>query len=387
MPDEIERPEPPRSLRLPIIAILGIAAGAAGILGIQYFSKPSAPLNPPPGVSAEQIISESDFQSAVLKTFPEGEVMSEWRAARGDHQIVALSIATCAGLGDSDSMPRNVFSSLRLDLQPNGSHFIGAQTSSTPGAKEQNAAVPQPRKPSSLVGDQMTMVVLSDAAARARIAAADGAASNYEGVKIFGWYTVLISGLATLFITLKSSMNPRRVRQPDEAIRWGDVDTYRNAAIGFLGIAAIILSTAGTVLTGVKQFYEPTAAYARNTAALVKARQLHQDIILAFINSFSAFSCTSANPNPEQIKGWAQTMSDLQQQILKSAIPVPGLDGGSPKGGTPANGAGQQQVATAQQQAPVISNAADPGRGTLPPPSATPPPTNSPPAPQPPGKR
>ncbi len=126
-----------------------------------------------------------------------------------------------------------------------------------------------------LTGYEQTMLVLSDVAARTRISAAIGRrriGSKLSGRSAFvhGWYTVLISGLATLLITLKSSMNPRP-REPDRRPFWTDPVAYRNGVMVLLGIGAIVCSTAGTVLNGVKQFYDPTTAYVRNTTALVKS--------------------------------------------------------------------------------------------------------------------
>ncbi len=232
-----------------------------------------------------------------------------------------------------------------------------------------------------LSGYQQTMIVLSDAAARARISAADGAASNYPRLNLFGWYTVLISGLATLLITLKASMNPREVRKPGEPIKWGDIDTLRNGMIVFLGIAAIICSTAGTVLNGVKVFYDPTAAYIRNTAALVKARQLHQEIALSFIDSFDPTQCGAANLDARQVKEWSNTMADLQQQILKAAVPIPGLDGTTTtKTNQQGNGSASGQQASAAPppagqpgSAPPVVTPAPVAAGVRSPPPAPPP--------------
>jgi hypothetical protein len=357
MADNNEPPQPPRSSRLPrtvVIAALGVAIGSAGLLAYQLITAPTEQ-SPQTATLAgsERSIAEADFQSDAAKDVSGSDVLAEWRAARSDHKIIALAIANCTGFDNADVMPRFVFSALRLDLRPGGDHYINvrASDSKTPAQPPDQAgrkanqvafnttsadvtAGGADTKRLTLTGYEQTMLVLSDVAARTRISAADGASSNYPKVNLFGWYTVLISGLATLLITLKSSMNPRP-REPDRRPFWTDPVAYRNGVIVLLGIGAIVCSTAGTVLNGVKQFYDPTTAYVRNTTALVKSRQLHQEIALAFINAWNTDNCESSAANADQVKTWSNALADLQQQILKAAVPIPGLDGTTPPKGTP----------------------------------------------------
>ena len=53
----------------------------------------------------------------------------EWRAARSDHRLVAYAIANCKGLYDLDRLPKNIFSTLLLDLAPNGNHVFEIRNS------------------------------------------------------------------------------------------------------------------------------------------------------------------------------------------------------------------------------------------------------------------
>ena len=204
-------------------------------------------------------------------------MLDEWRAARGDHKIVAFAIANCLKIPDLVSIPRRDFTALMLDLRPTGEHYFLTASANADAPDRNNTASGNLQ----VTAYQESMLLLSDAVARARVAAAAGAAWNYPGVTQYGWYTVAVSALATLFITLKSAMSST-TREGDTS--WfRDPAWWRNFSFGAFGILAILFSTLGTVLTSVKQFYDPTRAYLRNEVALSNLRALHQQVALAFI--------------------------------------------------------------------------------------------------------
>jgi hypothetical protein len=139
------------------------------------------------------------FQDSVSEAGGTGDRIDEWRSVRSDHKIIAYAIARCRKV-DISTMSPDTFSMLMLDLKPNGDHLWRPKASTSSQPKPADQPVPQ------INGYEGAMLALSDAVARGRVAAAGGAGSFYPQMWTFGWITVIVSALATMVVTLRSTL-------------------------------------------------------------------------------------------------------------------------------------------------------------------------------------
>jgi hypothetical protein len=199
------------------LLVLVLLVGVVGFWGYQRIT--SRPVVP--DASAEQ--TEARFQSFVLSATDADQpyTLEEWHAARSDHKIIAYFIATCLGAEVADMRPAE-FSMLMLDLWPDGDHWWGRGARKPSGEPADRSALPEPAATESASADrldqadkaihphisltatQVAMLAISDEVARARLAAARGTDQFYPSMKQFGWYSVIISAVATMFVTLKA---------------------------------------------------------------------------------------------------------------------------------------------------------------------------------------
>lgn len=147
------------------------------------------------------------------------------------------------------------------------------------------------------------MLAISDEVARARLSAARGANDFYPLMSQFGWLSVIVSAIATALVTLKASMNSEH---------------YPKWAMA-IGIFAVALSTAATVLAGAKQFFDPTGAYMRNEFALVALRQLHAEIALDFV---SRSRCDDPSLDARSFVRWRNTLVSLENGTIFAPVIV-----------------------------------------------------------------
>ena len=130
----------------------------------------------------------------------------------------------------------------------------------------------------------------------------------------FGWISVLVSALATMVVTLRASMGATAGWLPRVA-----------------SIFAILLSTAATVLTGAKQFWDPTNAYMRNETALLALKQLHQEIVLTFVETWDTSKCQLDHSDDAAGKinfpQWRKTLVSLQIGTMPAPVIVPNQTG------------------------------------------------------------
>jgi hypothetical protein len=182
-------------------------------------------------------------------------------------------------------MPRQYFGTLLLDLTPTGNHaFVlkdGAEVALASRDKEAKLLV--------LASSEQAILSLSDSIARARLAAADGANPNVPLAKFLGITALIVSALATLFVTLQGKVRavelpPERAKEIAEGHFWPRV-CYLSYGPGswfrWVGFLAIALSITATSLTGLKQVFDPTRILTQNTRALLDLRQLHHDVVLS----------------------------------------------------------------------------------------------------------
>jgi hypothetical protein len=242
---------------------------------------------------------------------------SEWWAARVDHRLLAQAVLNCA-LPDNvqiTSVPRHYYRALLLDLTPNGDH---AFATNSPSEAASLASVEKNTPPLRLGNDEVTLLGLSDSIARARIAAADGASVNVPWVQRLGIAAVVISALATLFVTLQGRMRAvelddgQRKEMAQSAFYKRVSYLLFGAGSGFRWVAffAIGLSIAGTSLAGLKLVYDPTRTLTQNTRSLLQLRQLHQAVALKA-------DCTDhAIAKPQETELWIESLRRLRGTVL-----------------------------------------------------------------------
>jgi hypothetical protein len=275
-----------------LISVAGLALVAIVVIGtlfvgnhygIQLFaSKIETPLAIAP--TKPPLQTEVFFING-LKSQP--SATDEWWGVRSDHRLLAYAVFNCKRLSDAvlDAMPRQHFSALLLDLAPSGNHIFVTKD----GEDAVLAARDKEAKPLVLTSADQDFLSLSDSIARSRLAAADGANSNVPWVQRLGLTTVIISALATLFVTLQGKTRAVELSDEDrKKLQQTSFGTrFRYALVGpgsgfrWVAFLAIALSIIGTSLTGLKQVYDPTRILTQNTRALLDLRQLHQEVILS----------------------------------------------------------------------------------------------------------
>ncbi|GJD52972.1 hypothetical protein OPKNFCMD_5740 [Methylobacterium crusticola] len=296
---------------------------------------------------------------------PPGDA-SEWWSARSDHRLIAYGIWTCKRLeGGLDTLSRQAFSSLLLDLMPNGSHLFA-------GDVEDAGAAPGRPVPPPLVlaASDQDLLSLSDSIARARLDAAEGANSNVPWVQRLGLAALVVSALATLFVTLQGKMKPVELgedrRNALEAgpvgprmahVLWGTGSGFR-----WVAFFAIALSITGTSLTGLKQVYDPTRTLTQNTRALLDLRQLHQEIILGV----RCDDKQNAVLPDRRAAAWARSIRRIRATIIPDYGAYASLDvGGSSQRPDPTDEGGASRAEPEIQAAAGADRAAPPA-GRLP---------------------
>lgn len=260
----------------------------------------------------------------------------EWWGARSDHKLLAYAVLNCKRLTNFalDAMPRQYFSALLLDLDPTGNHvfFVKDGDDTALARRDIDAA------PLALTNADQQLLSLSDSIARARLSAADGANSNVPWVQRLGLTTVIISALATLFVTLQGKT--RAVELTDEEKKTLDNDTawtrFSHAVAGpgsgfrWVAFMAIVLSITGTALTGLKQVYDPSRILTQNTRALLDLRQLHQDVILSAACNPVRSEVAVLAARQKKLTEWTSAIRRIRATILPEYGAYANLDvGGS----------------------------------------------------------
>jgi hypothetical protein len=278
-------------------------------------------------------------QTEVRNSSASTDVEAEWRAARADHKVIAYAIANCVAFnqfGNTDVMPRQFFNALLLNLTPKGDHrFFEVKRAAKAGdpkdppgnaasKPDEKAAADAPIRVAStdvrveLSGPQQSIIFLSDAIARMRLRAVSEATANWPQMYMFGWIMLVISAAGTLFVTIKGSMTaPAKETDPRAWRRYM-----------WIGYAAIVLSTIGTTLASVKQFYDPARTYKANGAALVELRRLHTKLGFDFIRSLDPAKCLPADPDAFQrnfVEGW-QTLAAIQASVTMASANLQDAD-------------------------------------------------------------
>jgi hypothetical protein len=271
--------------------------------------------------------SASQTEAVFIRRVDSGgnsDLRREWLAAREDHKRIAFAIAECDGFTQLDSMPRQIFSLLLLDLAPSGQHqFPSAQSEGN--NKDKNSENNNNTVTINLVGLQPAMLTVSDQIARARMEAARAANEALPGVTFIGWAAIAFTALTTFLVSLKPMI---------EAKNWATAIT----------VSTLVVSVLSTALTSVKSVYDPTQAYSANEQALVKLRNLHRRIAMAVAMDHAPQGCVPASGSGRQdastgssvvapndysepvrvaLAGWAKQLDDIESAIIPATVVVP----------------------------------------------------------------
>jgi hypothetical protein len=328
------------------------------VLGLVWHYWPSRSAPPPPGPSAARWPQTEAVFAANVKN---GDgwfgneaptaVLAEWRATRSDHKMITDAIANCESFlsfirkreadREIDTMPRYAFSALLLDLTPLGAHQFDAAD-----VKVGSNAGTDPKKPTADLGTapdpgkaadaakftftayEQAVLTLSDAIARARLAAATAADENINPMRLLGWMTVGLSAFATLLVAIKASMTapPPKTNAPPTGPKTDAAPIGPNSGKGYrfgfyaIGILAMVVSAGVTVLTGIKQFYDPTTAYKGSEVALIQLTRLHKEVAHDFLRTWNGSTMCAEGRPPEEGKpldeNWKK-QKDLTEQLAQ----------------------------------------------------------------------
>jgi hypothetical protein len=191
--------------RIAWIALVGgIVLGTAVWFAYNYFS-PSAPTVVVQARSDEQPEQTEIIFQRYLDTSGSLD-LDEWRSARADHRVIAYLVAHCKRLADIDTMSRETFSTLWMDLTPAGIHLFNVRdptdgSSHSVGTKDAGRI--------NLAPEDIALLSLSDLISRTRMHAAAHANANVPYLRWLSIITLVVSALATLFITLQSRIRPQ----------------------------------------------------------------------------------------------------------------------------------------------------------------------------------
>jgi hypothetical protein len=344
----------------------GLIFGVAISLAIVWWLPKPNPIDysqPKDTVSEPPPQTEAAFLAHFANSDVSSGVLAEWREARGDHKIIAYTIAFCKKyidrFGSIDTMPRQLFSALMLDLTPKGEHQFTKVTAGSATSALRNKVSTSPTQtstaetnsetapsaledrqidssnssairigsetPIQLTNFELSMLFLSDAIARARLVAASEADNNLPQMRVFGWFTIVIGAVATLLITVKASMSSPSNNSLSAKGMAGMKVLYI-----VVGLLAIGLSAAGTALTSVKQFYDPTRAYKVSQAALLQMKRLHNEIALEFVNNWDPASCQDDSNTRTRMqaafKEWSVALGNLQASVIMASANLQDAD-------------------------------------------------------------
>jgi hypothetical protein len=333
---------PRRTWTEALIGILAIAVLVTGVLFLnERFGWPVLAAKPPPAPTDGTLPRQTEvlFLNS-LKNEPASD--HEWWTARSDHRLVAHGIFHCKQPSDitADAMPREYFTALLLDLTPDGNHlFRKKETKGSAASNPVNPATSEPESatetrkfsPLLLTGTDLDLLSLSDSIARTRIDAAASATASRPWTQWLGIATLIVSALATLFVTLQGKMKPPPAEAEvklDPNLKWQNWGRVRvtlwGPGSGFRWVAfwAITLSITTTALSGLKQVYDPSRVLTQNTRALLELRQLHQDVILGFKCEDKVIQ------PPARLTLWTDAVRRLRGLVIPEYAAYANLDAG-----------------------------------------------------------
>jgi hypothetical protein len=104
------------------------------------------------------------------------------------------------------------------------------------------------------------------------------------------------------------------------------------------GVLAILLSATGTVLTSIKQFYDPTSVFMRDEQTLVQLTKLHDQVALGFIQTWDDNACKPSQAltaqNNFDLTRYEATLVTYQNGISRYATNVSYVENNSANNAT-----------------------------------------------------
>jgi hypothetical protein len=215
-----------------------------------------------------------------------------------------------------------VFSAFLLDLTPTGSHVLEGdyKIDDSKGSDGTTISVSSSTNEGITINpSEIKLLSLSDSISRARLLSVAEVGGALPNAMRLWWTVLLVSGLATLFVTFQAKMRrPPEDASPEQrkGMRWA------NWRYEFVAFMAITLSITGTTLTALKQYYDPTRALVQNEYTLRELRKLHQEIVLtvACKEETGAGGAQAirevAAIDEKKMNDWALKMTELQRSIV-----------------------------------------------------------------------
>jgi hypothetical protein len=140
---------------------------------------------------------------------------------------------------------------------------------------------------------------------------------------------VIVSALATLFVTLQGKMKPIELKDTErETLERSPLKARITNSLFGLGsgfrwaaFLAISLSIAGTSLNGLRQVYDPARALTLNSLALLELRQLHQEVIVG-----SQCSDEAIQVDDETMVRWTSSLKRIRAAVVPDYVAYAALD-------------------------------------------------------------
>jgi hypothetical protein len=339
--------------------VVGLSGALAGCTG----QAPSTSSGPQPEEQFQQNVDRSGVPSVQL---------DEWRQARADHKLIAYAILSCKKM-PIEAVTRRTFAMLFLDLTPDADHLVSGRRSAdgqransstdaqkstgTDGQKSTESAPPAnstDATPLILTAQEQRVLSLSDSIARARITAASTIGGSIDKVWWLGLSALIIGGLTTLFVTLQARMgspslqgatqapppaqpNPgapvppaqpaatapaqdagTSSRKEQKRSWWRILSPSYGTWFAIVAFLAILFSIVGTVLAGVKQFYDPSRLIVQNAGVIQDLHRLHQAVTQGIECDGTADKPGSIVYDKTQMQKWVAQIEELQINILQS---------------------------------------------------------------------
>lgn len=233
-------------------------------------------------------------------SFSQPPAYDEWQAAYTEHYYLALPISRCFPGVDllTGHSSQQINMPLMIGLQTDGSYKFGEVQSAPPAMHLNNF--------------QTSLIYLSDAVSRARLAAAVETGSSRQRMNFYEWLLVIIGAITTILISIKSMANEQ---------------TGRYVVIGVLAIVFSALGTAGASLNA---FFSPNDAYAKSERTLLQLRKLHADMT-AYVAAHTDDLCKSMNADGAD-EPKTKTMRDFWDRYSQ-IVNTPGNTATAPVGG------------------------------------------------------
>jgi hypothetical protein len=241
-------------------------------------------------------------------------VLHEWQNARADHEAIAFAVAQCFDWGDAYVFPGFLNKQLMLDMGPNGDRL--------PYKTREEENIKSLKLPSL----SRAAIYLSDGIIRARMELAGVISYNDRVMRVLNIALIIIGAVTTTLISVKATAGSEQMKSR----------LYQT-----IGIAAIVLSALGTVVSGLNSFYNPQEKYTRNQKSLDMLKQLHVEVATA-VSSQELDICREKmkDDSSKKVKEWSTRLAGIWNtwEITAQNQPRPDSISEPPTPPNPGNG-------------------------------------------------